>query len=200
MRIYCEGPNINARGNLGESKECSESRKFRKKTIERASASNGPHEALSINPIGAEERISQIHYNNLMEKVVANDNVKQALRRVELNDGAPGIDGMKVKELRQYLKKNWPTIKEQILNGTYKPMPVRRIEIPKSDGGKRLLGIPTTLDRFIQQAILLVLTPIYEPIFSDHSYGFRPNRNTRQAIKKAKQYINEGRSIVVDIA
>ena len=96
-----------------------------------------------------------------MEKVVENENVKQALRRVELNDGAPGIDGMKVKELRPYLKKNWLTIMEQLLNGTYKPMPVRRIEIPKSDGGKRLLGIPTALDRFIQQAILLVLTPIY---------------------------------------
>lgn len=159
----------------------------------------GPLEVLSINPTGAEDRISQIHYNNLMEKVVANENVKQALRRVELNDGAPGIDGMKAKELRQYLKNNWPAIKEQLLNGTYKPMPVRRIEIPKSDGGKRLLGIPTALDRFIQQAILLVLTPIYEPTFSDHSYGFRPNRNTRQAIKKAKQYINEGRNIVVDI-
>lgn len=159
----------------------------------------GLAEVLSANPTGAEDRISQIHYNNLMEKVVANENVKQALRRVELNDGAPGLDGMKAKELKQYLKKNWPAIKEQLLNGTYKPMPVRRIEIPKSDGGKRLLGIPTALDRFIQQAILLVLTPIYEPTFSDHSYGFRPNRNTRQAIKKAKQYINEGRNIVVDI-
>ncbi len=144
---------------------------------------HGPSEAHSTQAIGTEDRISQIHYNNLMEKVVENENVKQALRRVELNDGAPGIDGMGVKELKPYLKQNWRSIKEQLLNGTYKPSPVRRIEIPKPDGGQRLLGIPTVLDRFIQQAILLVLTPIYEPTFSDYSYGFRPNRNPRQAIK-----------------
>jgi group II intron reverse transcriptase/maturase len=160
---------------------------------------HGPAEVFSAQAIGTEDRISQIHYNNLMEKVVENGNVKQALRRVELNNGAPGIDGMQVKDLRIYLRKNWPVIKEQLLNGTYKPVPVRRVEIPKLDGGVRLLGIPTALDRFIQQAILLVLTPIYEPTFSDHSYGFRPNRNTRQAVKRAKQYINEGKKIVVDI-
>lgn len=160
---------------------------------------HGPNEVLSDQATGAKDRISQICYNNLMEKVVENENVKHALRRVEQNDGAPGIDGMDVKNLRSHLKENWRSIKDQLLNGTYKPSPVRRIEIPKPDGGKRLLGIPTALDRFIQQAILLVLTPIYDPTFSDHSYGFRPNRSTKQAVKKAKQYINDGRRIVVDI-
>lgn len=161
-----------------------------------------PHGATvvsSAQAIETKDRISQNHYNNLMEKVVENDNVKQALRRVELNDGAPGIDGMQVKDLRTYLKENWRAIKGQLLNGSYKPQPVRRVEIPKSDGCVRFLGIPTAFDRFVQQAILLVLTPIYEPIFSDNSYGFRPNRNTRQAIKRAKQYINDGRKFVVDI-
>ena len=160
---------------------------------------HGPEGAWSIQLMGAEDRISQTLYNNLMEKVVENENVKQALRSVELNDGAPGVDGMGAKELKPYLKENWRSIKEQLLNGTYKPLPVRRIEIPKPDGGKRLLGIPTVLDRFIQQAILKVLTPIYDPTFSEYSYGFRPNRNAKQAIRKAKQYINDGRRIVVDI-
>ena len=159
----------------------------------------GPAGAFSAQAARTENRISQIHHNNLMETVVENNNVKQALRRVELNNGAPGIDGMQVEDLRTYLRKNWLVIKDQLLNGTYKPQPVRRIEIPKPDGGVRMLGIPTALDRFIQQAILLVLTPIYEPLFSDYSYGFRPNRNQRQAVKRAQRYINDGKRIVVDI-
>ena len=159
----------------------------------------GPAEVPSIQAIGTKEELSQHLYTNLMEKVVENENVKQALRRVELNDGAPGVDGMPAKALRAYLKGNWKSIKEQLLNGTYKPQPVRRFEIPKPDGGVRLLGIPTALDRFIQQAILMVLTPIYDPTFSDSSYGFRPHRSTKQAIKAAKRHINDGRRIVVDI-
>ena len=200
-RARCEGPNIKARGVLVSRKSAVKTENLSNESYlqEGVVRPQGPVEAFSIQAIGTKDKISQIHHNNLMEKVVENNNVKQALRRVELNNGAPGIDGMQVKNLRTCLRKNWLVIKEQLLNGTYKPMPVRRVEIPKSDGGVRLLGIPTALDRFIQQAILLVLTPIYEPMFSDHSYEFRPNRNQRQAIKRAKQYINDGMKIVVDI-
>ena len=159
----------------------------------------GSSEVPSTKAIGAEDRISQDPYISLMEKVVENENVKHALRRVEVNDGAPGIDGMEARKLRTYLNGNWQAIRAQLLSGTYKPSPVRRVEIPKPDGGARLLGIPTALDRFIQQAILLVLTPIYDPTFSDHSYGFRPKRGPRQATRRAKQYINDGNRFVVDI-
>ncbi len=108
------------------------------------------------------------------------------------NKGSHGVDGMKVDELREHIKKHWETIKAKLLEGTYNPSPVRRVEIPKPDGGIRLLGIPTVLDRMIQQAIAQVLNPIYEPIFSDNSYGFRPRRSAKQAIMKCKEYINEG--------
>lgn len=119
--------------------------------------------------------------------------------RVERNKGAAGIDGVSVKSLRKHLKEHWPAVKEQLSQGTYKPKPVRRVEIPKPDGGVRLLGIPTTLDRLIQQALLQVLTPIFDSQFSDHSYGFRPERSAHQAVKKAQGYITEGYRYVVDI-
>ena len=112
--------------------------------------------------------------SHLLEKVLERDNMLQALRRVESNKGAPGIDGMDAKSLRHYLVDHWPRIKEELLRGTYQPSPVRRVEIPKPDGGVRLLGIPTVTDRMIQQAILQVLTPIFDPGFSDYSFGFRP--------------------------
>ncbi len=116
---------------------------------------------------------------DLMEKVVERSNMLRALRRVESNKGAAGVDGMEIKSLRPYLKEHWPRIKEELLKGTYKPQPVRRVEIPKLDGGIRQLGIPTVLDRLIQQALLQVLTPIFDPGFSEHSYGFRPGRNAK---------------------
>lgn len=135
----------------------------------------------------------------LMEAICETDNLTRALRRVRANGGSPGADGMSVKELPDHLKARWTTIKEQLLNGTYRPMPVKRVEIPKPGGGKRQLGIPTVLDRFIQQAILQMLQPIWEPTFSEHSYGFRPNRSAHQAVAKAQAYIAEGRAWVVDI-
>lgn len=138
-------------------------------------------------------------HNNLMDKIVETDNLRRALKRVENNKGAGGVDTMTTAELRKYLKQNWKAIKDQLLNGTYKPQPVRRVEIPKPDGGKRELGIPTVLDRFIQQAILQVLTPIFEPTFSENSYGFRLGKSAKQAICKAKEYAQEGYRIVVDI-
>ena len=135
----------------------------------------------------------------LMEKIVERANMKNALRRVELNKGAPGVDGMRVEELREYLKKNWEIFRKQLLNGTYQPMPVRRVEISKPDGGMRMLGIPVVLDRLIQQAILQVLQYYYDPTFSNYSYGFRPNRSARNAIKQAQRYVKKGYNIVVDI-
>lgn len=135
----------------------------------------------------------------LMERVVERDNVLRALHRVESNKGAAGVDGVAIKSLRQHLKEHWPRIREELLQGTYQPKPVRRVEIPKPDGGKRQLGIPTVLDRLIQQALLQVLTPIFDPDFSEQSYGFRPGRNAHQAVKKAQGYIKEGCRYVVDL-
>ncbi|MGI6514248.1 MAG: group II intron reverse transcriptase/maturase [Syntrophomonadales bacterium] len=134
-----------------------------------------------------------------MEQVVERANMLSALRRVEANKGAPGIDGMTTKDLRPFLVEHWPRIKDELLNGTYQPQPVRRVEIPKPGGGVRLLGIPTVLDRLIQQALLQVLSPYYDPTFSPFSYGFRPGRKAHMAVKMAQQYIREGNRWVVDI-
>jgi RNA-directed DNA polymerase len=139
------------------------------------------------------------HKDLLMEKVVEADNLKKAIDRVKRNKGAPGVDNMQVEELRPYLVTHWKRIKQELLDGTYQPSPVRRLEIPKPDGGVRELGVPTVLDRFIQQAIQQVLTPIFEPTFSEYSYGFRPKRSAHQAVRKAQQYIQQGKGIVVDI-
>jgi group II intron reverse transcriptase/maturase len=134
-----------------------------------------------------------------MELVVEGSNVKAALRRVRQNKGSPGIDGMTVEELVTWLVTGWSAVREQLLAGTYFPKPVREQEIPKSDGGVRKLGIPTVLDRFIQQSILQVLQPMFDPSFSEHSYGFRPGRNAHQAVCAAQKYIQEGRRVVVDV-
>jgi RNA-directed DNA polymerase len=125
--------------------------------------------------------------------------MRRALRRVRKNKGAPGIDGMTVEELPGYLKRHWPKIKAQLLAGEYKPMPVRRKEIDKPDGGVRLLGIPTVLDRLIQQATAQVLQAIWDHTFSEFSFGFRPERSQHMAIRKAQRYIEEGHRFVVDI-
>lgn len=135
----------------------------------------------------------------LMEAVVAAENMRQAMRRVRENRGAPGVDGMTVDELQGNLGQVWPDLKQALLEGTYKPQPVRRVEIPKPDGGKRQLGVPTAVDRLIQQAILQVLTPLYEPTFSEWSYGFRPKRSAHQAVKQAQEHIANGNEWVVDI-
>ena len=137
--------------------------------------------------------------NQIMEAVVEAPNLRRALVRVKSNKGSAGIDKMTVEELPAYLTRNWEQIKKQLLAGRYKPSPVRRVEIPKSDGGTRQLGIPTVLDRFIQQAVGQVLSQIYEPTFSASSFGFRPNRSGQDAIKQSKKYVQEGRKYVVDI-
>jgi RNA-directed DNA polymerase len=135
----------------------------------------------------------------LMEEVCERDNCKQALKRVKANKGSAGVDGMTVQQLPEFLKQHWPVIREQLLSGTYKPQPVRRVEIPKPDGGVRKLGIPTVLDRFIQQAVMQVLQGRWDRTFSDHSYGFRPGRSAHQAVAQAQQYMAEGYRWVVDL-
>ena len=135
----------------------------------------------------------------LMEIIVERQNMMWAYRRVLANKGAPGVDGMTVGQLKSYLKRCWPKIKQALLGGTYKPLPVRRKEIPKPTGGIRLLGIPTVVDRLIQQAIAQVLQGIWDSTFSDNSFGFRPGRSAHDALKRAKTYVEEGYRYIVDI-
>jgi RNA-directed DNA polymerase len=135
----------------------------------------------------------------LLEEVCDRENLKRALRRVKANKGSPGIDGMRVEELPGYLKQHWPAIREQLLSGSYQPQPVKRVEIAKPDGGVRKLGIPTVLDRFIQQAVMQVLQSRWDRTFSEHSHGFRPQRSAHQAVAKAQQYIAAGHRWVVDL-
>ena len=134
----------------------------------------------------------------LMEEVCERENRRKALKRVRANQGSPGIDGMTVDELPEYLEQHWPAIREQLMSGTYEPKPVRRVEIPKPDGGVRKLGIPTVLDRFVQQAVQQVLQKQWDPTFSEHSYGFRPGRSAQQAVAQAQRYIAEGYGWCVD--
>jgi RNA-directed DNA polymerase len=138
--------------------------------------------------------------NRLMEEVCERENLKEALRRVKANKGSAGVDGVTIDEITDYLKQHWPAIREQLLHGTYKPQPVRRVEIPKPDGGGvRRLGIPTVLDRFIQQAVMQVLQRRWDPTFSNHSYGFRPGRSAHQAVAQAQRYIAAGYNWTVDL-
>jgi RNA-directed DNA polymerase len=136
---------------------------------------------------------------DLMAQVVSKENMSLAYKRVVSNKGAAGVDGMELDQLQPYLKANWERIKLQLEKGTYYPKPVRKVEIPKPGGGVRMLGIPTALDRLINQAILQVLSPIWEPLFSENSYGFRPGRSAQDAVKKAQSYQQEGLKIVVDL-
>jgi len=135
----------------------------------------------------------------LMEEVCERENCKQALARVKANKGSAGVDGMTVLQLPEHLKQHWPVVREQLLTGNYKPQPVKRVEIPKPDGGVRKLGIPTVLDRFIQQAVMQVLQRRWDRTFSEHSYGFRPGRSAHQAVAAAQKYIAEGYRWCVDL-
>ena len=137
--------------------------------------------------------------NRLMEEICERENLKQALQQVKANKGSAGVDGMTVGGITDYLKQHWPAIREQLLSGTYEPKPVRRVEIPKPDGGVRKLGIPTVLDRLIQQAVMQVLQRQWDSTFSDHSYGFRPGRSAHQAVAQAQEYIAAGYGWVIDL-
>ena len=143
--------------------------------------------------------IASVSYNQQMDLVLERDNLKAALRKVIRNGGSPGVDGMKVTALTEYLKREWPKLRRQLETGDYIPQPVKRVSIPKPGGGLRHLGIPTALDRFIQQAVLQVLQKRWDDSFSESSYGFRPNRNAHQAIKQSQRYIKQGYRWVVDM-
>lgn len=167
-----------------------------------------PEEA--VNPRGTEKGPSLSAARNgipfpeataypLLEKMLERHNMIRAYKRVVANGGAPGVDGVDVKSLRSHLADHWEAIKRELRNGTYRPAPVKRRDIPKPGGGTRMLGIPTTTDRLIQQALLQVLTPIFDPGFSEHSYGFRPGRRAHDAVRKARQTMEEGYRVVVDI-
>src|ERR1700676_1254603 len=161
-----------------------EARKAGREETESSGVTNGPD--------------SPANTNRLMELVCDRENLKEALRQVKANKGSPGVDGMTVIGISDYLKQHWPAIREQLLSGTYEPKPVRRVEIAKPDGGVRKLGIPTVLDRFIQQAVMQVLQRRWDRTFSDHSYGFRPGRSAHQAVAQAQQYIAAGHGWCVD--
>jgi RNA-directed DNA polymerase len=146
--------------------------------------------AASESPVGKER---------LMELILLSENLKRALQRVKQNKGAAGVDDMGTDQLHDHLKRHWASIKSQLLKGTYQPQPVKRVEIPKPGGGKRMLGIPTVLDRFIQQAMLQILQELWDETFSQFSYGFRPSRSAHQAIKQAQHYVQDGYRWVVDM-
>ncbi len=137
--------------------------------------------------------------SQLLEEILSRDNMRLAYKKVKASKGASGIDGITIEEIDDYLKENWVNIRDKIRKRKYKPKPVRRVEIPKPDGGVRNLGVPTVVDRIIEQAIVQRLTPIVEPHFSEYSYGFRPNRRAQQAILKLLEYFNDGYTYVVDI-
>jgi RNA-directed DNA polymerase len=162
--------------------------------------------AKQVKPVGLTQRAEPFPARDngksdvgMWEAVFERENMQTALKRVESNRGAAGIDGMEVKDLRDFLKEHWLEVREALESGTYRPSPVRWVEIPKPDGGVRQLGIPTVQDRLIQQAIAQVLTPMFELVFSPHSYGFRPGRSAQQAVQQAQEYIREGYDWVVDI-
>jgi retron-type reverse transcriptase len=138
-------------------------------------------------------------YETLMETAVTDENYAQALAAVKRNRAAAGIDRMTTAQLDSHLQANWWILKDKLLKGSYVPSPVRRVEIPKPSGGTRMLGIPTVQDRFIQQLLLQALTPILDPSFSEHSYGFRPGRSAQDAVRAAQQYAQEGKDWVVDL-
>src|SRR6201989_1525204 len=135
----------------------------------------------------------------LMEEVCDRENLVRAWKRVRQNKGGPGVDGMTIDDAKDYLREHWPNIRSQLLSGTYQPQPVKRVEIPKPDGGVRKLGVPCVVDRLIQQAVLQVLQEQWDPTFSEHSYGFRPGRSAHQAVAQAQRYVAEGYSVVVDL-
>jgi len=188
---------------LNNTKKCDDSRQLhndeghlQKNRVELEKYIGAPSISLTLEK---EQDAESKYTNGLLEEIISNENLNQAYKRVKANKGSHGMDGMKVNELLKYLKENGGMLKQTLLEGSYKPNPVRRVEIPKPDGKKRQLGIPTVVDRVIQQAITQVLSPIFEKIFSNNSYGFRPNKSAHQAIFKCKEYMDNGYRWAVDI-
>jgi RNA-directed DNA polymerase len=152
-------------------------------------------EPLMAKPVPESPALAQC----LMEEVCSRENLERAWKRVRRNKGSPGVDGMTIDDAKDYLREHWPSIRSQMLEGVYQPQPVKRVAIPKPDGGVRTLGVPCVVDRLIQQALLQVLQEQWDPTFSEHSYGFRPGRSAHQAVTQAQRYIAEGYSVVVDL-
>lgn len=171
----------------------------RRRGLAREEAGEACQEPRSGEPTRETDETEHSRWNELMEEVVAHENLARAMERVRRNRGAPGIDGMTVDELPAYFAKNEPVLREQLLAGTFEPSAVRRVAIPKSDGGERELGIPTVVDRLVQQAIAQVLGPRYDAGFSIHSHGFRPGHSAHDAVREAQRYIEEGYTWVVDV-
>ena len=201
--IKWEGPN-NRRfsKSLKDTKKYNESRQLPKggylhnDRVEPESSAGAP----SISSMSQNKGNNGNEYNGgLLEKILEPANLNFAYKKVRANKGSSGVDGMTAEDLLEFLKQNGQRLRQSILEGTYKPSPVRRVEIPKPDGGSRMLGIPTVLDRVIQQAIAQILSPLFEEKFSEHSYGFRPGRSARQAVLKCREYIQTGRTWTVDI-
>ena len=168
-------------------------------------AAEGRGEALDVEAEDAEPLMAKAAPESpglaeqLMEEVCNRGNLERAWKRVRSNKGSPGVDGMTVDAAKDYLREHWPNIRVQLLEGTYQPQPVKRVEIPKPDGGIRKLGVPCVVDRLIQQAMLQVLQERWDPTFSEHSYGFRPGRSAHQAVAQAQRYIADGYNLVVDL-
>jgi RNA-directed DNA polymerase len=177
-------------------------RAMRQMSAEAERSGKGQGEALS-EPVSDEALCPRLETEDtgpgLLGAVLARANMQQAMKQVRSNRGAAGIDGLGIDETAERLVWEWPALREQLLRGTYRPQPVRRVMIPKPDGGQRELGIPTVTDRLIQQALLQVLQPLLDPTFSQHSYGFRPGRSAHQAVQAAQAYVQSGRRVVVDV-
>lgn len=185
--------------NLGDDKRQKNQRALNLSLSPMGEAQQAEEQATGSLPATHETK-SPANTHQLMERICERENLKAALQRVKGNKGAAGVDGMTVAQLGAHLKRHWPIIREQLLSGTYTPKPVRRVEIAKPDGnGMRKLGIPTVLDRFIQQAVMQVLQEQWDPTFSNHSYGFRPGRSAHQAVAQAQSYIAQGNGWVIDL-
>ena len=165
----------------------------------KAAAGSGENTGVVRQAFTAGKEQASLKMSGLMEQMVGRENLRKALRRVLANKGAPGVDGKTVEELAAHLKAHWIQIREELLSGTYVPKPVRGVDIPKPGGGVRRLGIPTVLDRFIQQAALQVLTPVFDPLFSENSFGYRPNRSAQQAVAAGRRHVEAGFRWVVDL-
>jgi RNA-directed DNA polymerase len=202
-----QGPNGPQQGKNGEGSRRSDLGSEERQTSQRPLASlerprgeaPKPAQGWTETPPATNPTESPANTKELMEEVCDEKNLEAALRRVQANKGSAGVDGMTVEELPGYLEEHWPAIRDQLLQGTYRPQPVRRVELEKEGGGVRKLGIPTVVDRLIQQAVMQVLQPRWDPTFSPHSYGFRPGRSAHQAVAQAQQYLAQGYGYVVDI-
>ena len=187
---------------MKETKKCVESRQLHIEDYVRKSRveleDNGKVPSISLTS-DMKQNDRNVYTSDLLKKIINGSNMQEAYKRVKKNKGSHGVDGLTVHELEAYLDENGRKLQQSLLDGRYEPLPVRRVEIPKESGKKRLLGIPTVIDRIVQQAIAQVLSPIFEETFSDNSFGFRPGRNAHGALKRCQEYINEGYNWVVDI-